>query len=105
MCRTPVGVRRTPDLIATASRQLTGIEIYYSAEIGPGIKIIHGTGTVIGVLYQQAVPVFADLAAGTYNLDSADVERRIIGNQHIILVNVILEIKRPAPLRPCAVYI
>jgi serine O-acetyltransferase len=42
------GVKRTPDLIATVSRQLTGIEIYYSAEIGPGIKIIHGTGTVIG---------------------------------------------------------
>ena len=34
-------------------------------------------GTVIGVLYQQAVPVFADLGAGTYNLDVADVERRI----------------------------
>jgi dTDP-4-amino-4,6-dideoxygalactose transaminase len=34
-------------------------------------------GTVIGVLYQQAVPVFADLGEGTYNLDVADVERRI----------------------------
>lgn len=34
-------------------------------------------GSVIGVLYQQAVPVFADLGAGTYNLDVADVERRI----------------------------
>jgi perosamine synthetase len=29
------------------------------------------------VIYQQAVPVFADLGAGTYNLDVADVERRI----------------------------
>jgi dTDP-4-amino-4,6-dideoxygalactose transaminase len=34
-------------------------------------------GTVIGVLYQQAVPVFADLGEGTYNLDVADVQRRI----------------------------
>ena len=34
-------------------------------------------GTVIGVIYQQGVPVFADLGAGTYNLDVADVERRI----------------------------
>ncbi len=34
-------------------------------------------GTVIGVIYQQGVPVFADLGACTYNLDVADVERRI----------------------------
>jgi len=34
-------------------------------------------GTVIGVIYQQGVPVFADLGATTYNLDPADVERRI----------------------------
>lgn len=34
-------------------------------------------GTVIGVIYQQAVPVFADLGVGTYNLDVADVARRI----------------------------
>jgi dTDP-4-amino-4,6-dideoxygalactose transaminase len=34
-------------------------------------------GTVIGVLYQQAVPVFADLGAATYNLDVEDVKRRI----------------------------
>lgn len=29
-------------------RFLTGIEIYYSAEIGNGLKISHGVGTVIG---------------------------------------------------------
>jgi dTDP-4-amino-4,6-dideoxygalactose transaminase len=29
------------------------------------------------VIYQQGVPVFADLVASTYNLDPADVERRI----------------------------
>ena len=34
-------------------------------------------GTVIGVIYQQGVPVFADLGASTYNLDVADVERKI----------------------------
>jgi dTDP-4-amino-4,6-dideoxygalactose transaminase len=34
-------------------------------------------GTVIGVIYQQAVPVFADLGLGTHNLDLADVEHRI----------------------------
>jgi perosamine synthetase len=52
-----------------------------AAGIGPGDEVITAPitdiGTVIGVLYQQAVPVFADLGAGTYNLDVADVERRI----------------------------
>jgi dTDP-4-amino-4,6-dideoxygalactose transaminase len=52
-----------------------------AAGIGPGDEVITSPitdiGTVIGVLYQQGVPVFADLGAGTYNLDVADVERRI----------------------------
>src|SRR4029079_17926440 len=52
-----------------------------AAGIGPGDEVITtgitDVGTVIGVLYQQAVPVFADLGASTYNLDPADVERKI----------------------------
>jgi len=52
-----------------------------AAGIGLGDEVITSPvtdmGTVIGVLYQQAVPVFADLGAGTYNLDVADVQRRI----------------------------
>ncbi|HEY2893205.1 MAG TPA: DegT/DnrJ/EryC1/StrS family aminotransferase, partial [Pirellulales bacterium] len=52
-----------------------------AAGIGPGDEVITtgitDVGTVIGVLYQQGVPVFADLVANTYNLDPADVEKRI----------------------------
>ncbi|MBL9126682.1 MAG: DegT/DnrJ/EryC1/StrS family aminotransferase, partial [Verrucomicrobiales bacterium] len=52
-----------------------------AAGIGPGDEVITSPitdiGTVIGTLYQQGVPVFADLRPGTYNLDPADVERRI----------------------------
>lgn len=52
-----------------------------AAGVGPGDEVITSAitdmGTVIGVLYQQAVPVFADLGAGTYNLDPADIERKI----------------------------
>ena len=52
-----------------------------AAGIGPGDEVITAPvtdiGTVIGVIYQQAVPVFADLGKGTHNLDVADVERRI----------------------------
>src|SRR5437667_4439221 len=52
-----------------------------AAGIGPGDEVITSPitdiGTVIGVIYQQGVPVFADLGASTYNLDPADVGRRI----------------------------
>ncbi|MBN2474027.1 MAG: DegT/DnrJ/EryC1/StrS family aminotransferase [Pirellulales bacterium] len=52
-----------------------------AAGIGLGDEVITSPvtdiGTVIGVLYQQAVPVFADLGKGTHNLDPADVARRI----------------------------
>jgi len=60
-----------------------------SAGIGPGDEVITAPitdiGTVIGVLYQQAVPVFADLGAGTYNLDVADVARRITAKTKAII--------------------
>jgi serine O-acetyltransferase len=42
------GVRLVPDIIAVLARWMTGVEIYYSAKIGPGLKVIHGLGTVIG---------------------------------------------------------
>ncbi|GIQ63354.1 aminotransferase DegT [Paenibacillus cisolokensis] len=34
-------------------------------------------GTLIGILYQNAIPVFADLDPHTYNLDPASIESRI----------------------------
>ena len=52
-----------------------------AAGIAPGDEVITSPitdiGTVIGVIYQQGVPVFADLVPNTYNLDPADVEKRI----------------------------
>src|SRR5208283_4240024 len=60
-----------------------------AAGIGPGDEVITSPitdiGTVIGVLYQQAVPVFADVGAGTYNLDAADVQRRITPKSKAII--------------------
>jgi dTDP-4-amino-4,6-dideoxygalactose transaminase len=68
--------------VQTCSSGTAAIHIAVAAAgIGPGDEVITSPitdiGTVIGVLYQQAVPVFADLGAGTYNLDVADVQRRI----------------------------
>jgi len=52
-----------------------------AAGIGPGDEVITtpitDMGTVIGILFQQAVPVFADMQPNTLNIDLADVERRI----------------------------
>jgi serine O-acetyltransferase len=43
-------VARVPDVIASVAKQLTGVEFYYSAKIGPGLKLIHGVGSVIGAM-------------------------------------------------------
>ena len=42
-------------------------------------------GSVIGILYQQGVPVFADLDPRTYNLDPADVRRRLTARTRAIM--------------------
>ena len=60
-----------------------------AAGIGPGDEVITSPitdmGTVTGILYQQGVPVFADLEADRYNLDPRDVERRISPKTKAIL--------------------
>jgi len=52
-----------------------------AAGIGPGDEVIlppiTDMGTVTGILFQQGVPVFADLESDRYNLDVADVAKRI----------------------------
>lgn len=52
-----------------------------AAGIAPGDEVITAgitdIGTVIGIIFQNAVPVFAELDPLTYNLDPEDVERRI----------------------------
>lgn len=41
-------IKLYPDVIAALAKWMTGVEIYYSAKIGPGLKVVHGLGTVIG---------------------------------------------------------
>lgn len=43
-------------------------------------------GSLIGILYQNAIPVFADLEPHTYNLDPKSVESRITPRTKAILV-------------------
>jgi len=43
-------------------------------------------GTLVGILYQNAIPVFADLEPNTYNLDPKSVEARISPRTKAIVV-------------------
>lgn len=43
-------------------------------------------GTVIGILFQNAIPVFADLDPHSYNLDPVSVESKITDKTKVILV-------------------
>ena len=58
--------------------------------VGPGDEVITSPitdmGTIIGILFQNAVPVFADLDPHTYSLDPASVEAKITDRTKVILV-------------------
>ena len=58
-------------------------------QLPPGSEIITSPitdmGSVIGILYQQLVPVFADILPHTYNLDPADIRRRITPKTRAIM--------------------
>ena len=47
---------------------------------------ITDVGTVIGVLYQNAIPIFADLDPHTYNYDPKSVENKITDKTRAIIV-------------------
>lgn len=59
-------------------------------QLPPGSEVITSPvtdmGSVIGILYQQCVPVFADIDPHTYNLDAADVRRRITPRTKALMI-------------------
>jgi perosamine synthetase len=76
--------------VQTCSSGTAAIHIAVAASgIGLGDEVITSPitdiGTVIGVIYQNAVPVFADLGPGTYNLDVDDVRRKITDKTKAII--------------------
>ena len=58
--------------------------------VGPGDEVITSPitdmGSVIGILYQNAVPVFADLDPNTYNMDAKSIEAKITPRTKAIVV-------------------
>jgi perosamine synthetase len=60
-----------------------------AAGIGPGDEVITSAfsflATPVSVLHQSAIPIFADIDPRTFNIDPADVERRITGRTRAIV--------------------
>ena len=58
--------------------------------IGPGDEVITSPitdiGTVLGLLYQGAKPVFADLDPHTYNMDAGSIQANVTARTKAILV-------------------
>lgn len=78
------------DYVMTCSSGTAALHIAVNAAgVGPGDEVITAPitdiGTVIGVIYQQGVPVFADLDPHTYNLDPGDVKKRITDKTKAII--------------------
>lgn len=60
-----------------------------AAGVGPGDEVITSAfsflATPVAVLHQNAVPMFADIDRRTFNIDPADIERRITSRTKAIL--------------------
>ncbi len=58
--------------------------------VGPGDEVITSPitdmGSVIGILYQNAIPVFADLDPNSYNMDPKSIEAKITDKTKAIIV-------------------
>ena len=78
------------DYVMPCSSGTAAIHIAVAAAgIGPGDEVITtpitDIGTVTGVLYQQGVPVFADLNPHTYNLDPLSVKTKITSKTKAVI--------------------
>lgn len=79
-------VERTPGIIGTLARLITGTEIYYSADIGPGLKVIHGGGTLIGAgsTIGEKFTIYQNVTIGDrLGRESGVAHRPVIGDRVI----------------------
>ena len=60
-----------------------------AAGIGPGMEVITSPltdiGTIIAILGQNAIPVFADIDPDTYNLDPEDVRNKVTDKTRAVI--------------------
>jgi len=89
-CEKLAGIYGMPHCAAASSGTAAIHTALGALGIDPGDEVITtpitDMGTVIGILYQGAVPVFADLNAHTYNPEPRSIEERITGRTKAILV-------------------
>jgi serine O-acetyltransferase len=76
-----------PDVIAALAKQLTGVEVYYSAEIGPGFKLIHGISTVIGARCRigRFFTTYQDVTIGDKGGRVTGLDQRPTIGDHVII--------------------
>jgi serine O-acetyltransferase len=68
--------------LSAVMRRRTGVEIYYSTNIGPGFSIVHGSGTVIGPRYDigENFLVYQGVTIGQSNQEGTEQKIRIGSN-------------------------
>lgn len=90
LCAEFAALYNLPHCVATSSGTAAIHVALASLGVGIGDEVITSPitdwGTVIGILYQGSVPIFADVDQHTYNLDPGAVEARITPKTRIILV-------------------
>jgi len=77
--------------LASMMRRRTGLEIYYSTNIGSGFNVQHGFGIVIGPRYEigNNFTIHQGVTLGQKNLNCPD-DKIIIGNNVTLFANAIV---------------
>ncbi len=90
MCETFRKMIRAKHCVATSSGTASIHVALGAVELRPGDEVITSPisdfGSVIGILYQNAIPIFCDLDPHTYNMTADTIERCITRKTRAILV-------------------
>lgn len=89
LCAEFAALHEVPYCVAVSSGTAAIHVALASLGVGVGDEVITSPitdwGTIIGILYQGAVPVFADVDPNTYNLDPSSVVAKITSRTKIII--------------------
>ncbi|HUU43692.1 MAG TPA: DegT/DnrJ/EryC1/StrS family aminotransferase [Planctomycetota bacterium] len=90
MCETFRRMIRAKHCVASSSGTASIHVALGALGLRPGDEVITGPitdfGSVIGILYQNAIPIFCDLEAHTYNMTAKTIEAAITRKTRVILV-------------------